>query len=376
VGLTFNLFVFSKAWQLRLARHALFWLLYVGIFQVMDLAHEGFRSTLVALCYLPLNMLFVYVVLYGLVPRLLMRSAYQAFFLFYCVWGLGCLTMDYFWGYFVISRIDPVSDRVPIHDLWRTFTHILDPANFTVANVMAVLAVGIGMYKFWRVEVWQKLQARQEKTQTELELLKTQLQPHFLFNTLNNLYALVMEQSDKAPQMLMQLSAILSYVLYECHEAEVPLEREIDICKDFIGLESQRSGELLEISTAFSGPFAGHLMPPLLFQPFIDGAIMHATASPGDKAWVSIEMSVRHNQLFFRTINSAVTREDPASSGIHNNIRRLQLLYPGQHELIREAGDGVYIVSLTIDLTPAIPDQGSANLKKGQVLYENAVFNY
>jgi LytS/YehU family sensor histidine kinase len=217
---------------------------------------------------------------------------------------------------------------------------------------MAVLGIGITMYKFWRREVWEKLQVRQEKTKAELELLKAKLHPHFLFNTLNNLYTLVIERSDKAPQMLMRLSAILSYVLYECQSAKVPLEREISICKDYIELERERYGERLEVSLDFSGPISGKMIAPMLFQPFIENAFLNGTSEQEGKVWMSIEISVLHSQLFFRVINSVAPDEDlqqakPLAAGIDNAIRRLELLYPDRYTLSREREAGVNIVSLT-----------------------------
>ena len=357
----FNSFVFSNNWGYRLARHALFWLAYLLVFDVMDLVDRGFRAIWVALCYLPFNMLFVYFVLYRLVPRLLMRSAYWPFFFWYCAWGLVCLTIDYFWGYFVIYHSLVVESQGAAVWLWHTFTSILDPGNFTVANIMAVLGVGSVLYKFWRREVWEKLQVRQEKTKAELELLKANLHPHFLFNTLNNLYALVIQQSDKAPQMLMRLSAILSYVLYECQSAEVPLEREISICKDYIELERERYGDRLDVSLDFSGPIDGKLIAPMLFQPFIENAFLYGTSEQEGKVWLSIEMSLLHDQLFFRVINSvnfdeAAPHPIPAAAGIDNAIRRLELLYPDRYTLSRERTEDVYIVSLLIDLSPAVAD--------------------
>jgi uncharacterized membrane protein YciS (DUF1049 family) len=367
-------FVFSRSWGYRLGRHALFWLSYFGVFQVMDETEQGFKAVKTAFCYLPFNMLFVYFVVYRLVPRLLMRSAYWSFFLWYCGWGLACLTLDYFWGYLVIYHNVSANAHAPAPDLWHTFNKILDPANFTVANVMAVLGVGIVLYKFWREEVWQKLQVKQEKTKAELELLKAQLHPHFLFNTLNNLYTLVIERSDKAPQMLMRLSAILSYVLYECGEAEVPLEREISICKDYIELERERYGDRLDVSLDFSGPTAGKMIAPMLFQPFIENAFLYGASEQAGKVWMSIEMSVEHDQFFFRVINSADQDEGippvkTHAAGIDNTIRRLELLYPGRYQLSREKGDGVYILTLTIDLAPAtIEHPGNTNLKNQPLL--------
>jgi LytS/YehU family sensor histidine kinase len=320
-------------------------------------------------------------VLYWLVPRLLLRSAYVAFFFCYCVWALAGLFLSYSCRYYFIPDSlfgDPASHPAYMHP----FTLALDTLDFTVANVMATFAVFIRMYTFWRGEVWHKLQLTQEKTRAELELLKAQLHPHFLFNTLNNLQALVLERSDKAPQMLMRLSAILSYVLYECQDAAVALEREISICRDYIQLESERYGDRLDISMDFSGPIAGKMIAPMLFQPFIENAFQHGPAEQAGKAWMSIELSVRHNHVFFRVINSTdfsarIAGGPDEEIGIQNIRRRLELLYPGRHQLSQERGDGVYIVSLSIDLTPSAMGmpllRGNIN---EQALYENTVFNY
>lgn len=349
-----NHLVFSNARGYRLTRHAFFWLSYLVVFQVMDLADHGFRAVGEALCYIPFNMLFVYFVLYRLVPRLLMKSAYWPFFFWYCALVLVCLTINYLWSYFVVHRERLVAGHLPARDLPHALLGIFDVAVFTIVNVMSALGVGIMLFKFWRREVWQKLQVRQEKTKAELELLRAKLHPHFLFNTLNNLYTLVIERSEKAPQMLMRLSAILSYVLYECQSPEVPLEREISICKDYIELERERFGERLDVSLDFSGPVAGRMIAPMLFQPFIESAFLQGMADREEKVWMSIEMSVLHNQLFFRVINSADADEDlihvgSAAAGVENAIRRLDLLYPDRYKLSREAAEGVYIVSLTID---------------------------
>jgi hypothetical protein len=377
MGSFVNHLVFSKSWRYRLARHAIFWLSYFAVFGVMDLPDRWDAATVAALSYWPVNMLFVYVVLYLVVPRLLMRSAYLPFFACYCAWGLACLAIEYAWGYLVLQH-----SRLPSVGPWHTFTNMLNVSNITVANVMAGLGVALVMYKYWRGEVWQKLQVRQARTKAELELLKTQLHPHFLFNTLNNLYALVIEQSDKAPQMLMRLSAILSYVLYECRAPEVPLEREIGICKDYIELERERFGERLDVSLDFSGPLAGKMIAPMLFQPFIENAFRHGASEQNGKVWMSVELSVRHDQLFFRVINSAdfatgPDRPNPDGMGLDNIIRRLGLLYPDRHRLTRDKGDGVYIVSFTIDLnSSALADLHPAEQNEEPALYENAVFNY
>jgi hypothetical protein len=383
MGAFINHLVFSKVRGYRLTRHALFWLLSLGIFVNMDGSYtqSNVSSLKAGLTFLPFEMLYVYVILYWLVPRTLMRSAYVAFCLWFIGWIAVNLLLDYFWRYYLIYHTSFTYNQVR-PDLVHSFRYMLDANVITVSNITAGIGIWVTLYRYWQGEVWQKMQLRQEKTKAELELLKAQLHPHFLFNTLNNLYALVIEQSDRAPQMLMRLSAILSYVLYECRDAEVSLEREISICKDYIELERERYGERLDVSLDFSGSIDGKKVSPMLFQPFIENAFRLGASEQEGKVWMSVELSVRHNQLFFRVINSANLDDDrpglnAEGAGVQNIVRRLELLYPGRHELTMEKGDGVYIVSLTIDLSQSVPaNPEQADLKKEPALYENAVFNY
>jgi hypothetical protein len=380
--LAYNI-AFSKYWSYRLIRHVLFWVLGCGVFAAMLGNERGWNvvSLSAVLVYLPFYMLYVYVVIYWLVPRFLQRSAYVGFFICYCFWALFGLIVSYVCRYYFIPRslfYDPAHRPALMH----LYPMVLDILDFTVLNVMAALAVFIRMYIFWKGEIRQKLQLAQEKTEAELELLKAQLHPNFLFNTLNNLHTLVVEGSDKAPQMLMRLSAILSYVLYECREAEVPLDREVSVCKDYIQLERERYGDRLDISMDFSGPITGKRVAPMLFQPFIENAFKYGPAEQVGNAWMSVELSVRQNNVFFRVINSIDINADTIEKqdggiGIQNIQRRLELLYPLRHQLSREKGAGVYIVSLSIDLTsPATGKVLMTEDKNEQIAYENTVFNY
>jgi len=191
-----------------------------------------------------------------------------------------------------------------------------------------------------------------EKMNAELQLLRAQLHPHFLFNTLNNLYSLVHEKSEKAPKMLMRLSGLLSYVLYECKANEVLLSKEINVIKDYVALEQERYGERLDVSLNFSGDIDYKVIVPMLFQPFIENAFKHGTSEQLGKVWMSIDLSVKKNQLYFKIINSCDNdlQIDSQGIGINNVKKRLELLYPGKFEMQNGTEGNVYVVSLAIEL--------------------------
>src|ERR1700761_5010710 len=204
MGSFVNDVVYGKAWGYRLTRHLLFWLFSLSVFVNMDSAytHRLSSSIKAGLTFLPLDLIYVYVVLYWLVPRKLMRSEYVSFSLWYLGWLLANLLLAFCWRYMLIYHTS-FTYATARPDFRHALPYFFDVNIVTVINVTAGAGVWITLYKHWQREIWQKMRIRQEKTKAELELLKMQLHPHFLFNTLNNLYALVVGRSDKAPQMLM-----------------------------------------------------------------------------------------------------------------------------------------------------------------------------
>lgn len=339
----------------RLLRHVLFWLVYFVVFSIesgFDLQNFqlGVETTFF---FTPMNMLFVYVILSWMVPRFLVKERYLTFLLIYGSWMVTGLLLNFLFRYYILIPIRSGRPSPPL-GLNTAYRTIFALGSFIVMNTVAGFAVFISMFKYWYREQREKMAIEQQRISAELELLKAQLHPHFLFNTLNNLYTLVLEGSPIAPNMLLRLSGLLSYVLYECKAPEVLLENEIRVMRDYISLEQQRYGGRLEVSTDFSGDIAGKMIAPMLFQPFVENAFKHGTAEQLGRVWMSIELSVKHDQLLFRVINSVdwkATAQVAGGIGINNTRRRLELLYPAKHALLQDTGEDVYIISLTIDLS-------------------------
>lgn len=356
----------------RVLAHCLFWCLYLFVFCLssangLNDLHIGIETGVILT--VP-NLLYVYVVLYVLVPGLF-RGRYGRFFINYCLWAVAGMLINYLYRRYVLIPIrtghpDPsaMDDASAYHKVFAMFS-------FVVMNTVAMFAVFIRMFKHWYSEQEQRLRIEREKAEVErqraeaeremvraeLELLKAQLHPHFLFNTLNNLYVLVLKRSEKAPDMLMRLSGILSYVLYESNVAEVPLSQEIRICRDYVALEGERYGERLDISMNFEGDIADQKIAPMLFQPFIENAFKHGTSEQLGNVWISIDLSLQDDQLLFRVINSRQP-DSPADSsqglGIANVRKRLALLYPGRSTLTAIPREEEFILTLQIDLCPSV----------------------
>ncbi len=344
-------FIFEK--KFSLARHIVFWLVscifLVAISSQDTTFKESFRT---ALIYLPFNILFAYVVIYCFVPWFLVTEKYFIFLFSYLVWLVVGLFFNFGIRYFILFPL-----RFPPEMLAKVRAdnaQVFRMAGFLVMNTMALFALPIKVFKQWVLEQEMASKLEKEKISAELKLLKAQLHPHFLFNTLNNLYSLVLEKSDNAPKMLMRLSGLLSYVLYESKVDEVLLSKEINIIKDYVALERERYGDRLDVSLNFSGDIDDRMIVPMLFQPFIENAFKHGTSEQIGNVWLSIDLSVRKNQLYFKIINSCEKSVDVNYNndgiGINNIRKRLGLLYPGKYELQNGMEEDVYIVSLTIEL--------------------------
>ena len=347
-------FVFEK--KFSLARHLAFWLVSTGFIMALTSQETTYKDTFrSALIYLPFNILYAYVIIYCFVPWFLIKEKYVSFLLVYSIWIMMGFFFNFGIRYFILFPL-----RVPPELLAKTRadnSQVFRTAGFLVMNMMAMFALPITVFKRWVIK--QELASRfeKEKINAELQLLKAQLHPHFLFNTLNNLYSLVREKSERAPKMLLRLSGLLSYVLYECKADEVLLSKEISVIKDYVALEQERYGERLDVSLNFSGDIEERMIVPMLFQPFIENAFKHGTSEQLGKVWMSIDLSVKKNQLYFKIINSCDKNNniDHEGIGINNVRKRLELLYAEKFQLQNEREENVYVVSLTIMLHDQLP---------------------
>ena len=258
-------FVFEK--KFLLARHIVFWSVsYIFLLTISSqdgTFKESFRTGMI---YMPFNILFAYVVIYCFVPWFLIKEKYVSFLIAYFIWLIIGMFFNFGIRYFILFPL-----RVPPQMLAKfrsDNSQVFRMAGFLVMNMMALFALPIKVFKQWVIKQEMASRLEKEKISAELQLLKAQLHPHFLFNTLNNLYLLVYEKSDKAPKMLLRLSGLLSYVLYECKADEVLLSKEISVIKDYVALEKERYGDRLDVSLNFSGDIEDRMIVPMLFQPF------------------------------------------------------------------------------------------------------------
>ena len=207
----------------------------------------------------------------------------------------------------------------------------------TSLPIVAGFALMIKLMKRWWLKQKETEQLANEKTKAELQLLKAQVHPHFLFNTLNNIYFFTLSGSPKAPEMINKLSGLLHYILNECNQPLVPLQKEITMIHDYTALEKIRYGEQMAMTIDIQEDGTEKLIAPLLLIPFVENSFKHGASRMLTNPWVKLRISVENNMLHFLIMNSRPIDEEPqltkGNIGLKNVKKRLQLLYPGAHEL-------------------------------------------
>jgi LytS/YehU family sensor histidine kinase len=208
----------------------------------------------------------------------------------------------------------------------------------------------------WLESQREKQELQSQTLQSELKFLKSQINPHFLFNTLNSLYALTLKKSDLAPEIVLKLSEMMRYMLYECNEREVPLSKEINYLKNYLELEKIRQGKKMNINFQMEGELANQKIAPLMFIPFIENSFKHGLSNQISNGYVDIKLKINGEKVNMNIENSkAASMPSPTGKrsggiGLKNVRRRLNLLYPEHYKLEIEEDPNTYKVKLEIDL--------------------------
>ena len=230
--------------------------------------------------------------------------------------------------------------------------------DFSSLPIVVSLAVMIKLIKRWWLKQKEAEQLSKEKAKAELQLLKAQVHPHFLFNTLNNIYFFTLTNSSMAPEMIKKLSAMLHYILNECKQPMVSLEKEINMVRDYMALEKIRYGEQMQMEIEIKDNYDGKLISPLLLIPFIENSFKHGTSKMLTNPYVKLRITIENNMLSFFITNSrppiSELMQRNGNIGLKNVRKRLQLLYPGTHELNIVELPESFTVFMKIQLTEVI----------------------
>lgn len=227
---------------------------------------------------------------------------------------------------------------------------------YNLAIFLLVFTVGtcIAVIQRWLQTEENRKETESEKFKTELSFLKSQINPHFFFNTLNNIYSLAVVRSEKTAPAVMKLSSIMRYILTETTQDIVELQNEVDFIKNFIELQQVRLTEKTTLTFTAEGNIEEKRVAPLVFIPFVENAFKYGIST---KSNTNIEISIQAypDKIIFKSANFIVASEnnmmENTGIGINNVKRRLELMYPGKYTLNNTIEDNIYFVHLEI-ITP------------------------
>jgi len=316
----------------------------------------------VILLLLPVHMCYFYLITGWVLPRFFFRDKYvETFFLLLLIMLLIAvlyrvtevfITDPYIYRFYSLKDSGFTWDKLN-HSKWEQLKSPVDFVNAVErSNTVVWICVTLKLFILWN-------ERKQAVLQAELNFLKGQLHPHFLFNSLNNLYALSLDNAPQTPGIILGLSNILRYVLYECTAVQVPLKRDIEVLNDYIELEKLRYEDRLELNVNMSDPIGAAEIAPLLMLPLVENAFKHGAAETTDTPWINIELYVSGDALTFKISNSKP--EQPLADcpgqkfdgeiGLLNLRKRLELLYPGKYSFRYFDESDCFIAELNVQLS-------------------------
>ncbi|MBD0279865.1 MAG: histidine kinase [Flavisolibacter sp.] len=367
--------VFSDHPKQRYRRHGLFWLLwwlyFVGTFfysqqglhQAGSLQWIGIvllKSLSLLLCHA----FMVYSVIYYLLPKYLLKARYTGFIAGLLMAGFIVIT----WAYICYALLFPLLDTA--FHLPSAVTQNILLWNSVAAGLISALkvvmaAASVTLLKYWWLKQKEKERLEKEKINTELQLLKAQIHPDFLFSSLDHIYSFAQTDAKRASELLLKLAEMLSYMLYECNQPLVSLEKEIKMMNDYIRLEKIRMEQKLEIDISVNGEASGKMIIPLLLLPFIENSLFYCYDEKLEKYWINLDLQITENDFSLKLVNgisSDVVSSVQDSSRLANVQRRLEIAYPGCYELKTTISAEIMMTYLRIQWDEAVKNKTEVSL--------------
>ncbi len=344
--------------QNKILSHTLLWSFFLLFSTTLATLNSGklTEELIKYLAILPSQMLASYFLIYFQIPKLSLKKKYVSFF-------ISLIISGYFFSALARFCVVHIAEPLFRKDFEQeTILEILSDSDYLFSvyfpSVYSVAFIVLIIYSLRkRAEQQQQIEILQkEKATNELKFLRAQIQPHFLFNTLNNLYALTLSKSDLAPKVVLKLSEILDFILYQSNQPEIPIEKEIELIESFIELETLRYGDLLDIQFHHEIKDQKSNIAPLILLPFVENAFKHGVAGNLENPKIKIDLKIDNNTLQFQVYNNkpkvivSVKETMKGGIGTQNLKRQLELNYLDKYNLDVENTEEEYRVFLQIDL--------------------------
>jgi len=361
-------FIFSDKPKYRIRRHLIFWAswwLFMGfLYSFLAINQKNYGQQLLvalvdSLIFMSAHILLSYTLMYFVIPKYVLKEKYIVAF----AWVISLFLITAAYCSFLTLVVIP-----PVHEVLYfagcRYLAGVPPATASInysfmaglrgGITIGGLAAAIKLIKSLYLKEQRNMQLKKENVESQLQLLKAQVHPHFLFNTLNNIYSFTQNTSPQASKLVTGLSDLLRFILYECNQPLVPLSKELTMIRDYIELEKVRYGNKLELHLDVPTETNDLYIAPLLLLPLIENCFKHGTSQILEQPWVSLHIDLKGRQMQMKLLNGKSVKSTRSKNGpgigIYNVKKRLELLYPGKHELTITDEEDVFIVNLKIEL--------------------------
>ncbi len=346
----------KKLYTLTLRHHIIFWLIYFlfNTFRWGRYFDDFMYSLKTNLIGFPIHIALAYFNIYFLMPKFVFKRKYILFIILILLSLLAMVILKFNLTYYLVSA--SVWPEGPNTISKFTADYAIDMMIGELYVITFVTAIKITMD--WIIEHKRLIDLEKIQLETELLFLRSQVSPHFFFNTLNNIYSLAIEKSEKTPKIILKLAELMRYLLYETGGKRQSLEKEILCIQNYIELERMRHGELLDVNMDIEGDIRSKNIAPILLLSFIENAFKHGVNKNIVKVKLDISFKIKNNFLYFRVSNPtpAITTFEKNNSipsaggiGLNNVKKRLELGYQKEdYDLTINTIDNLFIVELKI----------------------------
>jgi sensor histidine kinase YesM len=358
-------FIFSNRLSHRLSRHIIFWLVFLIYFYLVnflptkpeDLSDpKSYINAFQLMIYIPVSVISVYTAIYFLLPRYILREKYFSLFLM-----LSGLTIFYFLlAWLLMMLLADITTNVPFNQLPVSIKWF-QPIRYGIGLPLtsAVFVTIIKLLKHWHLEQKENELLQRQKINTELQLLKTQFQPNFLYDALQHIFYLIHKHSPQSPDTVLKLSDLLSYILYENEKDHVPLEKEIQIIKTYLSLKKTFYPDRLWVQLKEQGETTGMNIAPLLLVSLVESCLEKFLRTPAQQLNLSLDIKTENGELYFlmeckNNFENELAERNDDDKWI-KSLKRIEMLYPGKHSFDMYSENGTTNLLLVLEAGETSP---------------------
>jgi two-component system, LytTR family, sensor kinase len=337
--------------------HYSWWVLTIGAWEATNNLFFSVYSIKFSF-YVVFQAIGVYFNLYFLIPRFLEKGKYVEYVILLVI-TIACNASLIVLGYYVSAWWAGKA----IQELYYVqapnyFIYLLKTNSLPSTAASMTLAMSVKLAKNWIQAKQREQLLEKEKLETELKFLKSQFNPHFLFNTINSIFVLINKNPAMATEALAKFSDLLRYQLYECNDSQIPVDRELAYIKDVVELEKLRQDHHIDVTLEIQNQSTNDFtIAPFILMPFVENAFKHVSKSKNQLNWIKMDFQIDKNQLTLNVCNSTDSKSQGSDKllptngiGLKNVQRRLDLLYPDIHQLLITNEENQFQVILKLEL--------------------------